>query len=240
MRSQEWPGCRVVDSKARTGIKFCGITRPEDAAFAARLGAAYVGVIFAESPRKVDDNVARAVFETAGASAGHVVVFPRLEAGILARRARQAGADVAQLHYEPTPEEIASIRKEFDGEIWAVLSVTPGWRSLPERSVELAAVADAVLIDTRVGEKTGGTGQRFDWEALADEVVQLRESTRVVLAGGLTPENVAAAVYAMRPSIVDVSSGVERSPGVKDPERMTAFAEAVSAASIVGRRNTPP
>jgi len=93
---------------------------------------------------------------------------------------------------------------------------------------ELDGEADAVVFDTRVAGTLGGTGRTFDWTAAAHGALPARSP--LVVAGGLTPENVAAAVAALSPAVVDVSSGVEERPGVKDHARMMAFAEAVHAA----------
>jgi phosphoribosylanthranilate isomerase len=99
--------------------------------------------------------------------------------------------------------------------------------ALPPHAAELFATADAVLLDPRVAGALGGTGTTLDWDALADAVAAVRGSVPLVLAGGLTPENVARAAATLAPAVVDVSSGVESAPGVKDPARMTAFVAAV-------------
>jgi phosphoribosylanthranilate isomerase len=98
---------------------------------------------------------------------------------------------------------------------------------VPEDLKELAEIADAVLIDSRSGAALGGTGTTFSWEAVAPQLAQYRDYVRLVVAGGLTPDNVRHAIELLDPSVVDVSSGVERAPGVKDETLMRAFARAV-------------
>jgi phosphoribosylanthranilate isomerase len=223
-----------VRDSGLTRIKFCGITRPADAKTAARLRAAYVGVIFAESPRRVDVATARAVFEAAGGEVGHVAVFGDDDMEDIAARVSEIGADIVQLHAASGAAAVDELRRKFRGKIWAVVSVDPHSRVLPPETPGLGAAADAVLLDARVGGRSGGTGRKLNWEALIESVAALTERTEVILAGGLTAENVAEAISSLRPYVVDVSSSVERSPGVKDPLRMEAFAEAVRSASIVG------
>lgn len=215
-----------------TEIKFCGLTRPEDAAFAASLGARYVGVIFAESPRRVTGTQALEIF----ASLATVDPAPR-RVGVLGRGtqaditafAGDAELDVVQLHADPTPVDVRALRDAFDGEIWAVRRIAAD--RLPDDMAVLAGLADRIVLDARAqnGGPLGGTGQRFDWERVADQLAQMAVP-RLVLAGGLTPENVGLAIELFAPSVVDVSSGVESSPGVKDHSRMRDFAKAVEAA----------
>jgi phosphoribosylanthranilate isomerase len=213
-------------------IKFCGLTRPDDAREASRLGAAYVGAIFAESPRRVSVANAMALFEAAGSDVGHVAVFGSGAIEAIASLASRVGADVVQLHGRAGPATVEALRARFPGDIWAVVSLAPGTDELPPEAVDLAHVADALMLDSRVAGRRGGPGVPLDWPRLSDGVAALRVLTRIILAGGLNPENVSAAMLALEPDIVDVSSGVESSPGIKDHGRMLAFAEAVRSASI--------
>jgi phosphoribosylanthranilate isomerase len=221
-------------------VKFCGMTRPADARIAARLGAAYVGVIFAESPRQVNDETARAVFEAAGNEVGHVAVFGEGVIADIALRASDIGADIIQLHTTSAARDVDELRRAFRGRIWAVISVDPNSNELPPEAADFAVAADGVLLDARVLGRSGGTGRPLHWHALVNSVAALGERTEVILAGGLNAENVAEAIGALRPDVVDVSSGVERSPGVKDALMMEAFAEAVRSASIVGENPALP
>jgi phosphoribosylanthranilate isomerase len=207
-------------------IKFCGMTRPADARLAASLGARYVGAIFAESPRKVSEDAARGLFDVVPKHVARVGVFGSAAPQEIADRARRLSLDVVQLHGDPDAEHIAGVRQRWSGQVWAVQRVAG--TDLPATVDALFDVADAVVLDARVADRLGGTGVTLPWEALRDVVTPLRSRrARLVLAGGLTAENVRRALDALTPDIVDVSSGVETEPGVKDPARMRAFRDAV-------------
>lgn len=215
-----------------TKLKFCGLRRPEDAAHAASLGATYGGVILTEGPRRVTSRQARELFDAAS-TLRRVGVFSRESVGRILRIAIETGLDVIQLHGQFSPDEHAQVRQEFDGEIWSVIAmnVETGTPSIDWKSV--ADFADALLLDTGSVGRSGGTGEAFDWKKAAPLVREISREIPIVLAGGLNPENVSRAVRILRPSVVDVSSGVEVSPGVKSPDLMTAFARTVVSASIV-------
>lgn len=215
-----------------TEVKFCGLTRAEDAAMARDLGARYAGVIFAGGPRLVNEAAAREVFEPLrGTDIGRVGVFGAQGTEEVARMAHAARVDVVQLHGGGPVDEVRHLRSMFGGGIWVVVRVGAG-AGVPGAARELAAEADALLLDAAVAGQLGGTGVALDWAALAAEVGEMRKAgTRVVLAGGLRAENVDRAVRLVRPDVVDVSSGVERAPGIKDHDRMRAFADAVRAAT---------
>lgn len=216
-----------------TKVKFCGVTRPADAALASELGASYVGVILAESRRRVTIERAAQIFSAAGV-AKRVGVFGHvMSSGEIVRHARDSQLDVIQLHGSFTPEEIIRMRDDFEGEIWAVVPVDEMLSALPEGWDILADVSDALLLDTRVRGVTGGTGKAFDWRAAAPSIRPASVQLPIVLAGGLNPENVGEAITALHPTVVDVSSGVESAPGIKSPDLMRAFADAVVSASIV-------
>ena len=215
-----------------TRIKFCGLTRPCDAELAASLGATYAGVILSESPRRISPVAANEVFRAAPALR-KVGVFRHRRVTDVIDEAIQAGLDVIQLHGRFRVEEIEQLRSAFDGEIWAVFPFEVHAPHLPELWSETADRVDAVLVDTSTGGRSGGTGLAFDWDLASPLVQKIAKRTEVVLAGGLTPINVAHAIRTLAPGVVDVSSGVESSPGIKDPSLMKAFAEAVRSASIV-------
>jgi len=210
----------------RTEIKFCGLTKAVDAHAAVMCGARYAGVIFAEGPRRIAAEAARTVLDAAD-GALRVGVFARADAEAVAVIVRTARLDIVQLHGDPSAREVRQVRERTGARVWAVMRIVG---SAPEeRLAELDGEADAVVFDTRVEGTLGGTGRTFDWAAAA---LGARPSlSALVVAGGLTPENVAGAVAALSPAIVDVSSGVERQAGIKDHERMVAFADAVRAAS---------
>lgn len=214
-----------------TRIKFCGLTRPADATEAINLGASYVGVIFAESPRRVDPARALEVLEPTRGAAASVGVFGRDEPARIADVARAARLDVVQLHGDAAPDDVAAVRALFDGPVWAALRVRDG--ALGEGAQPLADAADAIVLDAFHRVALGGTGQVLPWERLAPSLVAFRgRRASLVLAGGLRPANVARAVAVLAPDIVDVSSGVESEPGIKDHHLMRAFVEAVRAAAV--------
>ena len=218
-----------------TKIKFCGMTRASDAAVASELGASHVGVIFAESPRRVTIEQAAEVF-AAATGARRVGVFGHAGAtpGEIIRHARDLRLDVLQLHGSFIAADIVRLRDDFDGELWPVIPVDENATELPSGSDVLADVSDALLLDTSVRGRSGGTGKTFDWTAAADAVRKASARIPIVLAGGLNAGNVGNAIRALHPAIVDVSSGIECAPGIKDPDLMRAFADAVVSASIVG------
>lgn len=210
-------------------IKFCGLTRPEDAEHAVALGAAYVGVIFAGGPRVL--TAARAVevlAGTRGAQVRRIGVFGGQSLEEILETAEAAGLDGVQLAGGVTRDQLVGLRTGFRGEIWGVRHGAPG---SPQDVSEVLSWyddgCDAVVLDAAVDGQLGGTGVALDWEALRQEMPRLRSRGRVVLAGGLRPENVARALALAAPDVVDVSSGVESAAGIKDPERMRAFAAAV-------------
>jgi phosphoribosylanthranilate isomerase len=217
-----------------TGLKFCGLTRAEDAQYAAELRASHAGVIFAHSPRQVSIDEANDVLDAAGSSVKRVGVFATRSASEVLDAARRVRLDVLQLHGAPCLTLVPDLRKVFDGEIWSVVAVRGGSSDLSGKALAQASeYSDAVLLDTAVGQTTGGTGRTFDWAAMSTILGNFRPKVPIVVAGGLNAENVRDAIRALQPSIVDVSSGVESAPGLKDRSLMRAFAEAVHSASIV-------
>ena len=216
----------------RVDVKFCGLTRAADAALGAALGASYLGVVFAESRRRVDTAAARAVFAPLqnGSAPRRVGVFGAVAADEIARTAQDIPVDVVQLSGDPSAADVVKLRELFAGEIWATRRIAGG--TVPPDLEELAGVADRVLLDARPtgSAALGGTGSTFDWEALAPHIAPLRSSMRLVVAGGLTPGNVGRAIELLAPNVVDVSSGVEKAPGIKDEQLMRAFVRAAASA----------
>ena len=164
------------------------------------------------------------MFDAAAGGPAAVGVFGADEVNLIVADALTAGVEVIQLHGDPRAADVRAMRTRFGGRVWAV--VRADGSVLPEWTEELFHEADAVLLDARVKGKLGGTGVALEWGALADSVAALRGRTPVVLAGGLKPENVAEAVRVLAPDVVDVSSGVESKPGIKDHARMRAFFDA--------------
>ncbi len=212
-------------------IKFCGMTRAEDAEYAVALGARYIGVVFADSPRQLTDERAREVFGKIPLNVSRVGVFGDTKPEQIAARAEMLGLDVVQLHGDPKPRTIARVRKRWHGQVWAVQRISD---TLPDSARDLFEAADGVVLDARVPGQLGGTGVELPWEDLRDRVNLFRPPrAKLVLAGGLTPENVARAINALTPEVVDVSSGVELMLGIKDHAKMLAFRNAVQ--SVVAR-----
>jgi len=211
---------------AAVEIKFCGMTRPEDAAFAVSLGARYVGVIFADGPRTLTADAAEQVMAEVPRTVARVGVFGKQTPDQIAATATSLALDVVQLHGDPDPRTIGEVRNRWSGQVWAVQRVNGA--QLPKGIRDVFDVADAVVLDARVDGKLGGTGVALPWDELRDGIGALRaRRARVVLAGGLKADNVTRAIDAIAPHVVDVSSGVESSPGIKDHERMRAFRDAV-------------
>ena len=207
-------------------IKFCGLTRAADARAAAMCGARYVGVVFAAGPRRLEPAAATVVLDGAGSGILRVGVFADADVSAIANAVRVAGLDIVQLHGDPSARQVKQVRAGTGARVWAVMRLTGA--ASASRVTELDGEADAVVFETLVAGRLGGTGTAFDWNAAARGPRPRR--SRLVVAGGLSPENVAQALAALSPDIVDVSSGVELRPGVKDHERMRVFADAVRGA----------
>jgi phosphoribosylanthranilate isomerase len=206
------------------------MTRPQDAAIGAEIGASYIGVVFADGPRHVTPGQARKIFEAAGKTVKHVGVFGTNDPDEIARTAEETQLDIVQLHDDPTTSDVKAIRGKFSGEIWAAIRIAG--RHIPHEAEALFDSADAIVLDARSEKQLGGTGQALPWNDLAVDLARDRGSSAVVLAGGLKPGNVGSAVRTLAPDVVDVSSGVESAPGIKDPWLMREFYAAVSGARL--------
>lgn len=201
-------------------VKICGLTRPEDAVEALSSGADALGMIFAPSRRRVSLEEARRVAGVVRGGALLFGVFVDEDPARIVETCRAVPLDVVQLHGNEPPEILADL---------------PGIRAVKALRVrddrvleELPRYArfDAVLLDTWAEASPGGTGETFDWAVAASAA----RRARVILAGGLTPCNVAEAVRRVRPYMVDASSGVESSPGRKDPSLVREFVRAAKTA----------
>jgi phosphoribosylanthranilate isomerase len=216
----------------RTEIKFCGLTRAADAREAVALGAQYVGVIFASGPRRLSMEQACAVLADVPESVRRVGVFADATVDVIATAAETLGLGAIQLHGDDSGRLLDGVRSRFSGEVWSVLRLRDA--ELPDIATELFTAADAVLLDAHVAGKLGGTGVTLPWEQLVNDLNAVRSNAmgaRLVLAGGLRAENVGEAIRLLRPDVVDVSSGVETAPGIKDHARMRAFRDAVHAST---------
>lgn len=204
-----------------TAVKICGLTRRQDVALACAIGASAVGFNFAaESPRRVTPAVARELSRAAAPGMLRVGVFVSERLREIREAIEAAKLDLVQLHRPLLREDLDALSVP----VIAVVRVGPAGPDLPP--ADLLGRCRALLFDTLSAGRPGGTGESFDWRAIAGRQFALP----ILLAGGLDPDNVAQAVRRVRPWAVDVASGVETAPGVKDPEKLRRFFEAVRRA----------
>jgi phosphoribosylanthranilate isomerase len=204
-----------------TRVKICGITNVEDARACIECGADAIGFVFAESPRRVTPERAREIVDACGPFVTAVGVFVNEQVEEVMRILSMTGCALAQLHGDESPSYIQGLSAS------RVIKAIRVSGELDEGMVNGYKGARGILLDTYVPAVAGGTGRRFDTR-LAARLVQA--GWRVIVAGGLTPENVNGVVKSVRPYGVDVSSGVEVQPGRKDPEKVARFIAAVRAA----------
>jgi phosphoribosylanthranilate isomerase len=203
-----------------TKVKICGVARLADAEAAASLGAWAIGLNHWEgTPRRVDPTAAAEIgaalkrrCEVAG-----VFVNPTLEE--VAAAVENAQLSMVQLHGEEGPSFCAEVARRTGAKVIKALRV----RSAADVQAAETYRVDYHLLDAHSSGMPGGTGESFDWELLADR----RSKIPLILAGGLTPENVAEAIKVARPFAIDVASGVESAPGVKDHDLLEALFQAV-------------
>lgn len=200
--------------------KICGLTRPADATLAARLGAAYLGVVFAESTRQVGPALARDIV-AAGGGVPVVGVFVAHPIEEILRLRDATGLAAVQLHGSYAAADRARLRRE-KCPVWSVQHIA-GADDVDELA-ELVPTADVVMIEPRVPGAVGGTGVALDL-SLARLARARVGRARLALAGGLRPDTLAHAIALVCPDIVDVSSGVESAPGLKDASRLARFLE---------------
>ncbi len=211
----------VVDiTKARVRVKICGLTRLEDALLATELGADALGFVFyPQSPRYVPPEKVRRIIAKLPPYVTTVGVFVNETRENIAKIVEATGLDLIQLHGDEPPEFCA----------YFLPRVVKAFRIRNAQDLEridhYQGLVRAVLLDTFVPETPGGTGRIFDWRL----ALQAKEKgLPVILAGGLRPENVAEAVAKVAPDGLDLSSGVESSPGRKDPQKLKALFAALS------------
>jgi phosphoribosylanthranilate isomerase len=204
----------------RVRVKVCGITRLQDALAAVEMGADAIGFNFvAGSPRRIPADRARDIGAALPPFITRVGVFANARLPSMDAEARLAGVDWLQLHGEESPEACASVTLRW----YKALRVTPDFAA--EDVVRYGTVA--VLLDAYAPGLRGGTGRTFDWGVARRAAAY----TRVIVAGGLDEGNVEEAIRSARPFAVDVNSGVECSPGIKDRDRLASFMSRVRAAA---------
>lgn len=194
-------------------IKICGITNEEDGLAAAKFGADALGFVFAPSPRRISVERAREIIKVLPPLVQTVGVFVNEDPEKVLSTAAACGLDILQFH----GDESAAYCSSFDRRV--IKAVRLQSRDDLDKLSKYVNVVDALLLDTYVPNKLGGTGITFDWTL----AVKARRYGRIILAGGLNPENVAAAISMVKPYAVDASSGLEQSPGAKDHEKMAQF-----------------
>ncbi|MFV1875196.1 phosphoribosylanthranilate isomerase [Nioella sp.] len=207
-------------------VKFCGLTRPEDVAAAHEAGARYVGFVhFTKSPRHLEIEPMAALAVDVPLGLAKVLLSVNADDATLDAITARVPLDMLQLHGRESPDRVAEIKARYGLPVMKAIGVA--------EAEDLAAidaystVADQLLIDAKPpkgADLPGGNGLAFDWRLLADRKYWTRPW---MLAGGLTPDNVADAVRLTGAKQVDVSSGVERAPGVKDAALMQRFSAAV-------------
>jgi phosphoribosylanthranilate isomerase len=208
-------------------VKICGVTRPDDAAGIAAAGADAIGLNFyPQSARFVDDVQAAAIVAALPGGIAKVGVFVNAPADVILGKVEQLGLDWVQLH----GDEPAEFVEKLPGikVLRAVRLQDRVSAVVPTKKGLLIRLPAAVLIDAYAPGTYGGTGQTVDWRGIAVARRRLA-GLPIVLAGGLTPENVATAIATARPDAVDTASGVESSPGVKDLAKVQAFLQAATA-----------
>jgi phosphoribosylanthranilate isomerase len=216
-------------------IKICANTSLEDASQAVDAGADAVGFVFAPSPRRVTAAEVAAIVPHLSGAVEKIGVF--VDAGLeeIEETVRASGLTGVQLHSDVAPDVAAQLRSRF-GSALRILRVVHFGHGAQEQVTAIMrdTSVDAILVDSHTATAVGGTGIVFDWQQARDSVFQNGESRygRMVVAGGLTPGNVSEAIATLKPWGVDVASGVEASPGRKDPAKVRDFISCARAVML--------
>ena len=222
---------KAVPSKAMVEIKICGIKDLSAMDAALKAGADMVGLVFfPPSPRSVSLEEGAKLAARARGKARVVALTVDADDALLDGIATQVKPDLMQLHGKETPARVSEVRKRTGIPVMKALPVAEAADLDVVPAYE--AVAEKILFDARPPKgatRPGGHGRAFDWTLLA----RVPRDKPVMLSGGLSPENVADAIRTVRPDAVDVSSGVEQSPGVKDAMKIEAFVKNARAAALV-------
>jgi len=187
-------------------VKICGITRMEDAQLAVELGASALGFIFySGSPRFIAPADAAIIMSQLPRSIQKIAVFVSPSLQEVREQLERSGADIAQIHGEHSPE-----LNQLGGR--RLIYALPVHPTFDPSTIAHYRFAEAVLLDTYSREQHGGTGETFNWEV----AVEAKKHGRIILAGGLNPNNIRSAIEQVNPWMLDVNSGVESEPGIKD------------------------
>jgi phosphoribosylanthranilate isomerase len=199
-----------------TFIKICGITNINDARFALDMSADALGFIFAESPRKISPKTAQTIISQLPSNRLYIGVFVNHTSENIIKIKNYCGLDTVQIHDDITDMD----------QIYKDMRIIKGVRVKPDNPIpQLNHPNIIMLLDTYAKSSHGGTGKTFDWQ----KAIDIAKQQPIILAGGLTPDNVSSAIETVRPLAVDVSSGVEKSKGLKDHKKISAFIENVRA-----------
>jgi phosphoribosylanthranilate isomerase len=216
-------------------IKICGNTNLEDAQLAAELGADAVGFVFAPSARQVTAAQVSQITPHLPEGIECVGVFPALKAEEIANIAQESGLSTVQLHGGVSHDLIRQLDGIFNGQVKLIQTVhwdvdagdaSAGLLAQQLRQIAAEDLVNRVLIDSKVGSATGGTGVPFDWNAARATLAEAGAGLKLIVAGGLRSDNVAEAIRRLNLWGVDVASGVEESPGRKSREKLSAFIQA--------------
>ncbi|MGV7120757.1 phosphoribosylanthranilate isomerase [Sphingopyxis sp. 550A] len=202
-------------------VKICGLSTPETLDAAIRLGVTHVGLVHYEpSPRHVDLKTAAELRQRAEGRVKVALLLVNASQQLTGEALGQVRPDIVQFHGNETPEWLAAVKRLLPVEVWKAVGLADA--GTLERVRKYDGAADRILFDAPAAALPGGTGARFDWSLLKNH----RHTIDWGVAGGLTPANVAQAIAETGAPLVDVSSGVESAPGVKDVDKMAAFLKA--------------
>ena len=210
-------------------VKICGITNPEDAKTALEHGAHAIGFILnvpVDTPRKISLSKAVEIIDALG-ERNHAVVAVMMNSRLkdVEEVYEVLKPDAFQFHGNETPLYLAKVKGSFDAEVIKTIHITEEGDVDWEYLDSVAGVADYILLDTKAGDKTGGTGKAHNWDVSLE--VKRKTGKRIILSGGLSKENIIEAVRKVQPHWVDLSSSLEASPGKKDHQKIREFMEAL-------------
>ena len=203
-------------------VKICGITNPEDASMALRMGVDAIGFIFAQSPRRIDPERAREIIDGLPPFARTVGVFVNETPESIKEIIRFCALDLIQLHGDESPDICAQLMPR------TIKSFRIKDPSSLDDLESYVGKTRAFLFDTYAEEKWGGTGKTFDWDLA---IRGKNPGVPVILSGGLNPSNIQSAISTVQPYAVDVSSGIEERPGKKDPVLLKRLMESIKQSS---------
>ncbi|WP_348267266.1 phosphoribosylanthranilate isomerase [Edaphobacter paludis] len=225
-------------------IKICANTNLDDAQMATELGADAVGFVFAPSRRRVTAKEVAQITPHLSESVERIGVFDSRYAEEIAAAVREAGLSAVQLHGGEEPVLARRLNEMFEGKIgiiqtvhWAVDEGEESAKAVRQRlkAIEASHAIERILIDSKVGQATGGTGVSFDWAAARDVLSNGDRRLKMIVAGGLHSQNVAEAILELNPWGVDVASGVEKAPGRKDRDKLAGFIRNARAAKSIAQ-----